>query len=197
MIKQKGGFLINISNKLTVFRIILVFPIVLVLLFINFSLHKYLLSGLLFLIASYTDYLDGQIARKKKLITAFGQIMDPLADKILVISVLICFLSLNLITGLPVILIVIREFVITSVRFLILKNNKNVISANMWGKLKTVSQIFSIFFIFLSQICLNFCAQIIFLDILCEIFVWISVVFSYISGFVYIYLNRKFIFLDS
>ena len=149
MIKQKGGFLINISNKLTVFRIILVFPIVLVLLFINFSLHKYLLSGLLFLIASYTDYLDGQIARKKKLITAFGQIMDPLADKILVISVLICFLSLNLITGLPVILIVIREFVITSVRFLILKNNKNVISANMWGKLKTVSQIFSIFFIFL------------------------------------------------
>lgn len=175
----------------------LVFPIVLILLFVDFSLYKYLISGLLFLVASYTDYLDGKIARKKKWVTSFGQIMDPLADKILVISVLVCFLSLNLITGLPVILVIMREFVITSVRFLILNNNKNVISANMWGKLKTVSQVFSIFFVFLSQIWLNFCVRVVFLDNLCEMFVWISVMFSYISAFVYIYLNRKFIFLDA
>ena len=152
-------FAINISNKLTIFRIILVFPIILVLFYVNNNLSKYLISGILFLIASYTDYLDGKIAREKNLVTAFGQIMDPLSDKILVLSVLICFLSLNLITGLPVILVIIREFLITSIRFLVLNNNKNIISANIWGKFKTVSQIFSIFFIFISQIYLNFCAK--------------------------------------
>ena len=116
-------FAINISNKLTIFRIILVFPIILVLFYVNNNLSKYLISGILFLIASYTDYLDGKIAREKNLVTAFGQIMDPLSDKILVLSVLICFLSLNLITGLPVILVIIREFLITSIRFLVLNNN--------------------------------------------------------------------------
>ena len=189
-------FAINISNKLTIFRIILVFPIILVLFYINNNLSKYLISGILFLIASYTDYLDGKIARKKNLVTAFGQIMDPLSDKILVLSVLICFLSLNLITGLPVILVIIREFLITSIRFLVLNNNKNIISANIWGKFKTVSQIFSIFFIFISQIYLNFCAKNINLMYFLDIFLWITVIFSYISGFVYIYLNKDYIFVD-
>lgn len=189
-------FAINISNKLTIFRIILVFPIILVLFYINNNLSKYLISGILFLIASYTDYLDGKIARKKNLVTAFGQIMDPLSDKILVLSVLICFLSLNLITGLPVILVIIREFLITSIRFLVLNNNKNIISANIWGKFKTVSQIFSIFFIFISQIYLNFCAKNTNLINFYDIFLWITVIFSYISGFVYIYLNKDYIFVD-
>lgn len=189
-------FAINISNKLTIFRIILVFPIILVLFYINNNLSKYLISGILFLIASYTDYLDGKIARKKNLVTAFGQIMDPLSDKILVLSVLICFLSLNLITGLPVILVIIREFLITSIRFLVLNNNKNIISANIWGKFKTVSQIFLIFFIFISQIYLNFCAKNINLINFYDIFLWITVIFSYISGFVYIYLNKDYIFVD-
>ncbi len=189
-------FAINISNKLTIFRIILVFPIILVLFYVNNNLSKYLISGILFLIASYTDYLDGKIAREKNLVTAFGQIMDPLSDKILVLSVLICFLSLNLITGLPVILVIIREFLITSIRFLVLNNNKNIISANIWGKFKTVSQIFSIFFIFISQIYLNFCAKNINLINFYDIFLWITVIFSYISGFVYIYLNKDYIFVD-
>ncbi|MBQ3092905.1 MAG: CDP-diacylglycerol--glycerol-3-phosphate 3-phosphatidyltransferase [Clostridia bacterium] len=189
-------FAINISNKLTIFRIILVFPIILVLFYVNNNLSKYLISGILFLIASYTDYLDGKIARKKNLVTAFGQIMDPLSDKILVLSVLICFLSLNLITGLPVILVIIREFLITSIRFLVLNNNKNIISANIWGKFKTVSQIFLIFFIFISQIYLNFCAKNINLINFYDIFLWITVIFSYISGFVYIYLNKDYIFVD-
>lgn len=189
-------FAINTSNKLTIFRIILVFPIILVLFYVNNSLSKYLISGILFLIASYTDYLDGKIARKKNLVTAFGQIMDPLSDKILVLSVLICFLSLNLITGLPVILVIIREFLITSIRFLVLNNNKNIISANIWGKFKTVSQIFLIFFIFISQIYLNFCAKNINLMNFYDIFLWITVIFSYMSGFVYIYLNKDYIFVD-
>lgn len=189
-------FAINISNKLTIFRIILVFPIILVLFYVNNNLSKYLISGILFLIASYTDYLDGKIAREKNLVTAFGQIMDPLSDKILVLSVLICFLSLNLITGLPVILVIIREFLITSIRFLVLNNNKNIISANIWGKFKTVSQIFLIFFIFISQIYLNFCAKNINLMNFYDIFLWITVIFSYISGFVYIYLNKDYIFVD-
>ena len=102
--------------------------------------HHYLIAGLIFGIASFTDMLDGKIARKHNLITDFGKFADPLADKILVVSAFCCFIDLKLMSCIPVILILFREFAVTSIRLLAVGNGK-VIAANMWGKAKTVSQL--------------------------------------------------------
>ena len=141
----------NLPNKLTVFRIMLVPIIVFSLCSYNWK-YNFLCAFIVFLLASYTDQLDGYIARKNNLITDFGKIMDPLADKILVSSVFICFTGMNLVPSIATVLIVCREFIVTSVRFLILEHENKVVAANIFGKLKTVSQIVAIIFVFLNQI---------------------------------------------
>lgn len=138
----------NLPNKLTLLRIILV-PIFVVILLLDKAIpHSYLIAGLIFGIASYTDHLDGKIARKYNLITDFGKFMDPLADKIMVISALVCFIELSLIPSWCVILIIAREFMVTSIR-LVAAPKGIVIAANIWGKLKTVTQIIAIVVIML------------------------------------------------
>lgn len=138
----------NLPNKLTLLRIILV-PIFVVILLLDEAIpHSYLIAGLIFGIASYTDHLDGKIARKYNLITDFGKFMDPLADKIMVISALVCFIELSLIPSWCVILIIAREFMVTSIR-LVAAPKGIVIAANIWGKLKTVTQIIAIVVIML------------------------------------------------
>ena len=94
---------------------------------------------ILFAAASFTDYLDGHIARKNNLVTNFGKFMDPLADKLLVCSALICLVELNRIPAWAVIIIIAREFIISGFR-LIASDNGVVIAASYWGKFKTVSQ---------------------------------------------------------
>ena len=131
----------NLPNKLTLLRIILV-PAVIAAILIDFPFH-FLVAGILFGIAAITDALDGKIARRDNLITDFGKFADPLADKILVISVLVCFVKLNLCGAVPLIIIIFREFTVTSVR-LVAAAKGNVIAANMWGKVKTVTQIIAI-----------------------------------------------------
>ena len=138
----------NLPNKLTLLRIILVPIFVVVLLLDEVIPHSYLIAGLIFGIASYTDHLDGKIARKYNLITDFGKFMDPLADKIMVISALVCFIQLSLIPSWCVILIIAREFMVTSIR-LVAAPKGIVIAANIWGKLKTVTQIIAIVVIML------------------------------------------------
>ena len=135
----------NLPNKLTLLRIILV-PLIIAVILIEFPFH-FLAAGLLFGIASITDALDGKIARRDNLITDFGKFADPLADKILVISVLVCFVKLGLCGAIPLIIIIFREFTVTSVRLVAAAKGK-VIAANMWGKVKTVSQIVAICAIF-------------------------------------------------
>jgi len=135
----------NLPNKLTLLRIILV-PFVIAAIQIEFPFH-HLAAGILFCIASITDALDGRIARRDNLITDFGKFADPLADKILVISVLVCFVKLGLCGAIPLIIIIFREFAVTSVRLVAAAKGK-VIAANMWGKVKTVSQIIAIGAIF-------------------------------------------------
>ena len=192
------GVKINISNKLTVLRIALV-PFVLALLSLKGFEFKYLCAGVVFLLASYTDYLDGKLARKKNLITSFGQIMDPMADKILVSSVLISFVGLGLADFLPVAIIVARELVITSVRFLILQNDGRVVSANIFGKLKTISQMLAILSIFSLRAFAElgggggiFAGENMrFLSGLSCALIWISAGFSILSGITYVYLNRR------
>ena len=99
---------------------------------------------------SYTDHLDGKIARSRNLVTTFGKFMDPLADKIMVISALVCFVSQGLANVWLVLLIIFREFMVTSVR-LVAADTGVVVAANNWGKAKTVSQIVAILAILFLQ----------------------------------------------
>ncbi len=131
--------------------------------------------------------------------------MDPLADKILIASILICFVSLGLFPGLAAAIIVAREFIITSLRFLVLQNNGKVISASFLGKLKTLSQMMTIFSIFAIQSYLelfNFNENFLKLDmdsiyLFQNVLVWTSVLFSFLSGIMYIYSNKKYIIFNS
>lgn len=132
----------NLPNKLTVLRVILV-PFFVLFMLWEAVPHNNLIALVLFGVASFTDFLDGHIARKHNLVTNFGKFMDPLADKIMVMAALICFVALGSINPSVVILIMFREFAITSIR-LVAASTGQVIAANNWGKAKTVSQIISI-----------------------------------------------------
>ena len=116
----------------------------------DFIPHHNLIAGLIFGAASYTDHLDGKIARRDNLITNFGKLMDPLADKIMVMAALICFVATGFTNVWFVLLIMVREFAVTSIRMIAVENGK-VIPANNWGKAKTVSQIIAICVIFAAQ----------------------------------------------
>jgi CDP-diacylglycerol--glycerol-3-phosphate 3-phosphatidyltransferase len=147
----------NLPNKLTILRIVLV-PFVMAAILIEFPLH-FLAAGLIFGAAAITDAFDGRIARRDNLITDFGKFADPLADKILVISVLVCFVKLGLCGAVPLCIIIFREFAVTSVRLVAAANGK-VIAANMWGKVKTVSQIVAIVAIFVMQLTVEIISRI-------------------------------------
>lgn len=129
----------NLPNKLTVLRIIMIPFFVVVLLMPSIPYHDCIALGI-FIAASLTDLLDGMIARKYDLITNFGKFMDPLADKLLVCSALICLIELNRISSWVVILIIAREFIISGFR-LVASDNGVVIAASYWGKFKTTFQI--------------------------------------------------------
>ena len=161
----------NLPNKLTVLRVIMV-PFFVFFALADFIPHHNLIAGLIFGAASYTDYLDGKIARRDNLITNFGKLMDPLADKIMVMAALICFVATGFTNVWFVLLIMVREFAVTSIRMIAVENGK-VIPANIWGKAKTVSQIAAICVVFLTQYVLelhNLC-----LIILPEYVMWESV----------------------
>ena len=147
----------NTPNKLTVLRMILVPFFVAALLAGNSLPHHNLIAFILFAAASYTDHLDGKLARSRNLITTFGKFMDPLADKIMVISALVCFVSLDVANVWLVLLIIFREFMVTSVR-LVAADSGVVVAANNWGKAKTVSQIAAILAVLRS--CLSCCSSI-------------------------------------
>lgn len=138
----------NLPNRLTLARILLV-PAVIAAILIQFPFH-FMAAGLLFGAAAITDAFDGKIARRDNLITDFGKFADPLADKILVISALVCFVKLGLCGAVPLIIIIFREFTVTSVRLVAAAKGK-VIAANMWGKVKTVTQIVAIVAVFVFQ----------------------------------------------
>ena len=139
----------NLPNKLTVLRVIMV-PFFVFFALADFIPHHHLIAGLIFGAASYTDHLDGKIARRDNLITNFGKLMDPLADKIMVMAALICFVATGFTNVWFVLLIMVREFAVTSIRMIAVENGK-VIPANNWGKAKTVSQIIAICVIFAAQ----------------------------------------------
>lgn len=193
----------NLPNKLTVLRIAIV-PLMIATLLVIFS-HHYLVSGLLFGIAALTDFFDGRIARKRNLITDFGKFADPLADKILVISALVCFAELSITSSVVAIVVLFREFAVTSIRLVAASSGK-VVAANMWGKAKTVSQIIAIAVTFALQYIAELMSMSIIpvsADILSQctlvfyivsnVCLWISAALALISGIIYIKDNREFI----
>ncbi|MFI3326071.1 MAG: CDP-diacylglycerol--glycerol-3-phosphate 3-phosphatidyltransferase [Clostridia bacterium] len=183
----------NLPNKLTVLRVILV-PFFMFFLMAGFVPHNYLIAMVIFGIASYTDFLDGKIARRDGLVTDFGKFMDPLADKIMVMSALICFVSLGLTNVWLVSLIMFREFAVTSVR-LVAASKGTVIAANNLGKAKTISQIVAILVIMALQYVLKLSKYGLFVlphvftttfYVTGEIFMGVATFFALFSGFVYI-----------
>lgn len=190
----------NTPNKLTIIRIIIV-PFIIAATLINFPFH-FIVAGLLFGAASITDMLDGRIARKNNIVTDFGKFADPLADKILVISSFICFLKIGLPIAIPIIIVLFREFMVTSIR-LVAASKGRVIAANIWGKVKTISQIVAVliyYLLFGIYDILNFYVILpdetqlfIIINIICILVVWISTIFTIISGVKYIIDNKYII----
>ena len=136
----------------------------------------------IFVAASVTDWFDGHLARKYNLITNFGKFMDPLADKLLVCSAMICMIELDKLPAWVVIIIIGREFIISGFR-LIAAENGIVIAANYWGEFKTVSQMIMIILLML-----DFGGVF---AVLTQIFIWLSVALTIISLLTYIMQNRK------
>ena len=171
----------NLPNKLTVVRMVLVpfFVAALLLSKTNDSLKWVALA--LFVIASLTDFADGYIARKYNLVTNFGKFMDPLADKILTISGMICLVELGRIPSWIVVIIVAREFIISGFR-LVAAENGVVIAANYWGKFKTTFQMIMI--ILMSM-------NIPQLQIVTNIVMWIALALTLISLWTYIMANKQ------
>ena len=136
----------------------------------------------IFVAASVTDWFDGHLARKYNLITNFGKFMDPLADKLLVCSAMICMIEVDKLPAWVVIIIIGREFIISGFR-LIAAENGIVIAANYWGKFKTVSQMIMIILLLIDLGGV--------FDILEQIFIWLSLALTVISLITYIWQNRS------
>lgn len=192
----------NLPNKLTMLRIILV-PFYIFFLLMPCIPHHYLISFLIFAAASYTDHLDGKIARKHNMITDFGKFADPLADKIMILAALACFVQLGLTNAVVLTIIVSREFMVTAIR-LVASSKGKVVAANNWGKAKTISQIAAVLLVMLFQyilelhkislISLNNIEKITNMFLLIgEIAIWISAALTLISGIIYMVQNFEFI----
>lgn len=177
----------NLPNKLTIFRMILILPFVVLLLggrkiglFSGIAEYTDYIALAIFIVASLTDLLDGKIARKYHLITNFGKFMDPMADKLLVCSAMICLVELGRIPAWVVIVIISREFVISGFR-LIASDNGRVLAASYWGKFKTTFQ--------MVMVCLMI-ADIEKLQVLTTVVMWIALILTVVSLADYLWKNR-------
>lgn len=189
----------NLPNKLTVLRVLLV-PIFLIFIYLDSMPFNYLTAAIIFIAASVTDWLDGKIARSRKLITTFGKFLDPLADKILVISALAVFVDNPVIdmSAVPLIIIITREFLVSGMRLLAMEDGV-VIAAGIWGKLKTAFTMVTIVIILAYLVV--FCdfsinadnVQSFIKTWVLEGLIWISTVLTIISGAVYLKNGWKYI----
>ena len=171
----------NIPNSLTILRIALI-PFFVVFMLADIGKAGKYIALVIFVIASLTDMLDGYLARKNHQITNFGKFMDPLADKLLVCSALVCFVDQNRLASWIVIIIIAREFIISGFR-LLASDNGIVIAASYWGKAKTISQMIMIILLILDWGGI--------FNILETIFVWLALILTIVSLIDYIIKNRK------
>lgn len=170
----------NLPNKLTTFRVILIPFFVFFMLAPNMTGINHYIAAAIFIVASLTDLLDGKIARKYNLVTNFGKFMDPLADKLLVCSAMICLIQTGQLAAWIVVIIIAREFIISGFR-LIASDNGVVIAASYWGKFKTTFQ--------MVMICLMI-ANFPQLQILTNIIMWIALILTVVSLIDYLVKNK-------
>ena len=173
----------NLPNKITLVRMVMI-PFFIAALLIDFPYHQPLAAAL-FIIASLTDSLDGYLARSRNLVTDFGKFMDPLADKLLVCSALICFVQLGSVPAWMVIIIIAREFAITGLRSLAAADGV-IIAASKWGKAKTISQMIAIILMLFGNwpfYLINIPAA--------TIMMYVATLLTLYSGIDYLILNKK------
>lgn len=197
----------NLPNKLTVMRILLVF-VILIISFLNISGEvfgislKFLIIEIIFIIASITDHYDGYLARKNNQITTFGKFLDPIADKILVVTTMLLLTERGTLPAWIPIITIFREFLVSGYRLVEAKEAGNVVAANIWGKIKTVTQMIAImlmlidsnkFFAFTTAT--NLPMPLMILNILGSIMMLISVIATIFSGYTYLK-NGKDLFKD-
>ncbi|MGP1442307.1 MAG: CDP-diacylglycerol--glycerol-3-phosphate 3-phosphatidyltransferase [Anaerovoracaceae bacterium] len=170
----------KLPNKLTTLRMLLV-PVFIIIYLLGYEI----VSLVIFATASFTDFLDGYLARKYNLVSNYGKIMDPLADKLLVTSALVCMVQTGLVPAWMVIIILAREFAITGLRA-VAASEGTVIAAAWSGKVKTVTQMIAIIFLLLRNWPFSL-VNIPFADIM----LWIAVIMTIYSGVEYMMKNRK------
>ncbi len=181
----------NLPNKLTIIRIILT-PIFLAAMLINFEYH-YIIATFVFIVASITDFLDGKIARKYNIVTTFGKLCDPVADKMLTTAAFLAFMQLGYCDIWIVFIVLTREFLVTSFR-LVASAQGVVIPAGIWGKIKTASQMTFFILIMLLICCVEyFDIQINNLPIISNALLGITAVLTVISGIKYMIDGKKVI----
>ena len=144
----------NLANKLTIFRMILV-PIMVIIPFLGINNEvfgiplSYIIIDIIFIIASITDKLDGYIARSRNQVTTFGKFLDPIADKILVLAAMIMLVEFGKLPAWIPIIVLAREFIVSGYRLIAVEKGGKVVAASVWGKLKTVTQMIAIILAFL------------------------------------------------
>lgn len=172
----------NLPNKLTIMRVILIPFFVFFLLSPYFPAYGNYIAVAIFIVASLTDMLDGKIARKYNLVTNFGKFMDPLADKLLVCSAMICLIELDRLAAWIVIVIIAREFIISGFR-LVASDNGVVIAASYWGKFKTTFQMLMVIVLILD-------IQMPFFQILGTVLTYVALILTVVSLTDYIVKNK-------
>lgn len=190
---------LNVPNLLTITRIFIT-PIFLVVILMDTIPHRFLISCIIFSIASITDAIDGHLARKNNQITNFGKFLDPIADKILTTAALLAFMSMGLCNVWIVMLVLTREFAIASVRMIAAAGGV-VIPANVWGKIKTVSQmVFTILIMLLGEAyyivetsSIELFKKLPDLSIISNGLFWITAILTVISGWIYLKDSKKII----
>ncbi len=194
----------NLANKLTIFRIILV-PIFVVIGYIGelggisgefLGIPVYLwIMNVIFIIASITDKLDGYIARSRNMVTTFGKFLDPLADKILVLSALVMLVEFGKIPAWIPIIVLAREFIVSGYRLVAVEKGGKVVAASVWGKLKTVTQMIAIILVFIDKYNFADCFKAstlsmptpsLILNIITTVLLIISVIATIFSGYDYL-----------
>lgn len=184
----------NLPNKLTMLRVILV-PVFMVFAALSrygtqdFNAGLMLAAGIVFAVASFTDFLDGYLARKNNLVTDFGKFMDPLADKCLTTAAFLYMLADGVCHPVVLAVILFREFAVAGVRMLTAETG-TVIAANMWGKVKTVLQMLTIIFYYFDG-ALAGPTDIMAVSLITQILCWLCGAATLLSGGIYLWQNRK------
>lgn len=176
----------NLPNKLTVVRMVLT-PIFLIVFLAPFIPYHYFIGLAVYAAGCITDFLDGKIARKYKLITTFGKLADPVADKMLTTAALLALMDAGFCSLYIVFIVLTREFAVTSIR-LAASAQGVVIPANIWGKIKTVAQMVStiLIMLFMALIEAGLVPEAFPLSIISSVLLWITAVLAVISGIIYI-----------